>query len=136
MIRVFAVTSILLIAQAVPAFAKKVTLKCQTSISTRYLTFDLDALTVTIDETQGMNLFIAGVGGTYPIQATDEKVTWQNHSNIDPRIPGRFDPRENWSFTYNRYTAKFATYQAPGPHGDGGTILADCVEAPPAPSLR
>jgi hypothetical protein len=134
MIRISIAGLILLVAQAVPAFAERITLKCTNPAgNSRDFTFDTSALTVTVEESQGLNLFVGGIGGTFPIRMTEATVTWQNHSNIDPGIPGKFDPRENWSFTYHRDTAKLDTYQAPGPHGPGGTLVSECVRLPPGP---
>ena len=67
MIRVLVVGSILLIAQAVPAFAEKVSLKC----GDEYFVFDSDAHSVTFRPYRDEIV--------EPARITDAEVTWQHY---------------------------------------------------------
>jgi len=67
MIRVLVIGSMLLIAQAAPAFAEKIYLACSYDSSqyvTTYITFDTDAKTV------------KEPAGTFKARITDDAVTW------------------------------------------------------------
>jgi hypothetical protein len=107
MIRAFCGASILLIAQAVPAFAEKVTLAC--SLGTGFITtyWTIDTVAKTMKEQSG----------TYPAQITDDAVSWYSQKMTN---------------TYNRQTAQISGWMSfnwethqmePTP----------CVRAPPAP---
>ena len=65
MIRVLLVGSSLLIAQATPAFAENITLKC----GSNFWTFDMDAKTVNDPEPDPK-------GSTHPIQVTHDYIYW------------------------------------------------------------
>ncbi len=97
MIRELAIGSILLIAQAVPAFAEIVPLACTDDVdgTTHHIVFDTDAHTVgEIDNPLGNNQ-------TYPMTMTDLQMTW------DFRIPFF---RIYW--TYNRNSGKLTESRA------------------------
>jgi hypothetical protein len=109
MIRVLVIGSMLLIAQAVPAFAEKITLAC--SRGPEYIvlhyTFDLKALTVKDFK-----------GDTFPIQVTDDEVRWRwtgNGPNVVVHV-------------YNRITARLTIYYV---HTEPATIT--CQRAQPGP---
>jgi hypothetical protein len=98
MIRELAIGSILLIAQAVPAFAEIVPLACTNDSDgiAFQIVFDTDALTVTDNN------------HTYPIQMTDLQVTWQFKEY-------GFSPTGLYSyFTYNRNSGKLTESDALG----------------------
>ena len=97
MIRELAIGSILLIAQAVPAFAERVPLACtdDSKGTTHHIVFDTDARTVL--ETD--NPYETG-NNTYPMTMTDLQVTWQftTHSLFPTGL--------NLYWTYNRNSGK------------------------------
>lgn len=100
MIRELAIGSILLIAQAVPAFAEIVPLACtdDSDGTTHHIVFDTDARTVLETNNQ-----------TYPMTMTDLQVTWQ--FTVLP-----FDPIHIY-WTYNRNSGKLtesAARELPG----------------------
>jgi hypothetical protein len=107
-----------LIAQVVPAFAERVTLKCELTglpgwrIS--YFTFDTDALAVEVDV--GWDL----LSGTYRIQMTTAKITWQSKNRRDGSLN---------DFTYNRGTAKMYMEHSRDPNSR--IIVGDCVKMSP-----
>jgi hypothetical protein len=107
MIRVFVVGSILLVAQAVSAFAEKVTLACSqgTGYMTAYYTFDMEAKTVMMPQ-----------GGPYTIQVTDDEIYWKEQHGVFV------------TFVYNRNTARLVTYDPVN-----GNYSIDCHKAPPRP---
>lgn len=75
MIRALGIGSILVIAQAVPAAAEKITLKCGlgAGYSVMYYTIDTNARTVSVDLGAG-----SGLNGTYPAQITEYAVVWES----------------------------------------------------------
>ena len=98
MIRELAIGSILLIAQAVPAFAEIVPLACtdDSKGTTHNIVFDTDARTVLETDNQ-----------TYPMTMTDLQVTWQVTGNIPPwGTPFRV------YWTYNRNSGKLTEMSA------------------------
>jgi hypothetical protein len=108
-----------LIAQVVPAFAARVTLKCDVaSYRTSYFTFDPDALTVEVDV--GWDL----LSGTYRIQMTTAKITWQSKNRRDGSLN---------DFTYNRDTAKMYMEHSGDPNS--AIHVGDCVKFDP-PVIR
>ena len=105
----------LLIAQVVPAFAERVTLKCDVdSYRTSYFTFDTDALTVEVEV--GWDL----LSGTYRIQMTTSKITWQSKNRRDGSLN---------DFTYHRDTAKMYMEHSRDPNS--AIIVGDCVKMSP-----
>jgi len=74
MIRILVTGAILAIAQAVPAFAEKVTLACSlgAGYSVTYLTIDTNAKTVKV------NNGASSISGTYPAQITEDTVVWES----------------------------------------------------------
>ena len=104
-----------LIAQVVPAFAERVTLKCDVdSYRTSYFTFDTDALTVEVEV--GWDL----LSGTYRIQMTTSKITWQSKNRRDGSLN---------DFTYKRDTAKMYMEHSRDPNS--AIIVGDCVKMSP-----
>jgi hypothetical protein len=102
MIRVF-FGVFLLISQAVPAFAEKITLACSHGgdYITLFYTFDLEAKTVADDAPIGT---YAIRKGTYAIEVTEEEIFWR----INP-----YDARR-----YNRNTAQLQLYDRNGAAGN------------------
>ena len=74
MIRVLGFGSILVIAQAVPAFAERVTLACSLGAGyhVEYFTIDTNARTVKVDNGASY------INGTYPVKITEDAVVWQS----------------------------------------------------------
>ena len=112
MIKGFFVASVCLFAQAIPAFAEKVTLACSyDSIQyvTQYLTIDTDAQTV------------KDPYGTFRAQITDDSVTWDSHTgrNVYKRQSAL------WSFNGAGVDYPGELVRAAGP--------VPCVKAPPQP---
>jgi hypothetical protein len=97
MIRELAIGSILLIAQAIPAFAEIVPLACtdDSDGTTHHIVFDTDARTVL--ETNNH---------TYPMTMTDLQVTWQ--VTLPPPVPIPLN------YTYNRNSGKLTESHAFG----------------------
>jgi hypothetical protein len=96
MIRELAIGSILLIAQAVPAFAEIVPLACtdDSDGTTHHIVFDTDARTVgEIDNPLATN------NQTYPMTMTDLQMTWQFTTNF-------FGLAKYLYWTYNRNSGK------------------------------
>jgi hypothetical protein len=111
-IRVLFVGSILLIAQAVPALAEKVTLVCSLGPGyvTAYFTFDLAAKTVKHNST-----------GTFAIRVTDDEISWNSHG-----YKGEWSDR--WlASIYNRQTTQLTIYEPNGPD------TMTCQRAPSGP---
>jgi len=88
MIRAFGIGSILVIAQAVPAFAEKVTLKCGlgAGYSVMYYTIDTIAKTVSVD--LGAS---SGLNGTYRAQITEYGVVWESRGPDGKMYTARYD---------------------------------------------
>lgn len=112
LMRAFFSGSILLIAQAAPAFAEKVTLKCSNGQGGAIMYFTIDTVAKTMTETANNQVF-----GTYPAKITNDAVTW-----ISSKMRGTYDRHtglvSNW-MTFNGYTKMYET--------------ASCVRAPAAP---
>ena len=95
-IRVLFVGSVLLVAQAVPALAEKITLACSLGPGyvTTYFTFDLAAKTVKH----------GGGGGTFATRVTDDEISWKSHGYIAERS-------DLWlATTYDRLTGQLTIY--------------------------
>lgn len=86
MVRGFFGGAMLLIAQAVPAAAEKVTLGC--SLGPGYVTFYITIDTVAKTVKENSNAY---TGGPFPAQITDDAVTWHSHNmlSIYNRISAR-----------------------------------------------
>ena len=113
MIREFAIGSILLIAQAVPAFAEIVPLACTSDRITIHIVFDTDARTVTETDNH-----------TYPMQMTDLQVTWQWQAQEPTPVLS--------SATYNRNSGQLTESHAAGSGSSGifwgaGNVNYTCV---------
>jgi hypothetical protein len=109
MIRELAIGSILLIAQAVPAFAEIVPLACTNDSdgTTEHIVFDTDARTVL--ETNNH---------TYPMTMTDLQVTWQFTDY-------GFSPTGLYLYwTYNRNSGKLTESRALGISSSSFTMPA------------
>jgi hypothetical protein len=100
MIRELAIGSILLIAQAVPAFAEIVPLACTSDRITIHIVFDTDARTVTETDNH-----------TYPMQMTDLQVTWQWQAQEPTPVLS--------SATYNRNSGQLTESHAAGSGSSG-----------------
>jgi hypothetical protein len=124
MIRAFAFGSILLIAQAIPAFAERVTVKCEVpGIHTDFYTFDTDALTVLVD--YYFDIDHNAVSGTYKIQITTAEIKWQ----VSNRRTGNL-----MSFDYHRDTARLFIFIGPDEYRSREYIWAgDCIKVPQGP---
>jgi hypothetical protein len=113
-LRLWVVATVCLFAQAVPAFAEKVTLACSydSNHQTAYLTIDTDTKTV------------KDAYGTFQAQITDDLVTWYSTSYGDGRN------------VYNRQSALWYSNGA-GFDYQGEVVRAGgpvpCVRAPPRP---
>ena len=106
MTRGFVIGLVLLIAQAVPAFAEKITLACSSGPGyvTNFWTFDLNAKTVK-DPEWDRN------GNTHPIQVTDDEIYWSAGGG---------------KRTYNRNTSQLTIYEE-------ASVTLSCQRAPRGP---
>lgn len=113
MIRVLGIGSILVIAQAIPAFAEKVTLACSLGpgYSVSYLTIDTIAKTVTDSSVKEHT-------GTYPAQITENDVVWEA-----PGITGHV-----YRSRYDRQRNGYCGWQT---NGCNGSDITPCVRAAP-----
>ena len=110
MIRVLVIGSTLLITQAVPAFAEKITLACTNrSDHNKYtVIFDMDAHTV-----------MEGTA-SWPVRITDAEVVWQEPWGSTGAIE---------SNNYNRETSQLHFSVPRGASMKGFDVIADCVRA-------
>jgi hypothetical protein len=124
MIRALALGSILLIAQALPAWAERVTIKCEVpSLHLDYYTFDTDALTVLVE--YNFDVDHNAVSGTYSIRLTVAEIKWQ----VRNRRSG-----DLMSFNYHRDTAKMFIFFGPDGYESQSYIWAgDCTKVPRGP---
>jgi hypothetical protein len=88
MIGTLGLGSILIIAQAVPAFAEKVTLKCGNGAgyAVMYYTIDTIAKTVSVNLGASNNL-----NGTYPARITEDGVVWESRGPNGKMYTARYD---------------------------------------------
>ena len=113
MVRAFFGGSILLIAQAVPAFAEKITLACSYGGNTVTSYITIDTVAKTVKES------IWTTTDTYPARITDDAITW-------------YSRKHNMSGTYNRQTRQLSNWMS----FNGVTHAFDpvpCARAPAAP---
>jgi hypothetical protein len=124
MIRVAAVVSILLVGSMLPAFADRITIKCEVpGLHIDYYTFDTTALTVAVYYTYDTDS--NAVNGTYDVRMTPAEITWQ-HKNARSG--------DLMSFRYDRDTAKMFIFFGPEGYRSRNKIWAgDCVRAPTGP---
>lgn len=109
MIRVAGIGAILMIAQAVPAFAEKVTLACSygAGYHVGYLTIDTNARTVIDDQGPGPK-------GPWPTQITEYRVTWEEKARDGTMFRAEYD-------------RKRASYCGMGTNGCAGGDRVPCV---------
>jgi hypothetical protein len=75
MIRALGIGSILVVVQAVPAFAEKVTLKCGNGAGYSVMYYTIDTIAKTVSVNLGAS---SGLNGTYPAQITEYAVVWES----------------------------------------------------------
>ena len=117
MIRSLVAAAILLVVQAVPAFAEKVTLACSRDSAqyvTIYLTINSETKTVEMSDSYGHAY------GTFPAQITDGSVSWA----MKVHYTGATNSSITFNPVYNRHTAILSG----GPDFNGAVV--PCTRAP------
>jgi hypothetical protein len=114
-IRVLGIGSILVIAQAVPVFAEKVTLACSLGAGyhVNYLTIDTNAKTVIDDHGTGYK-------GPYPAQIAEYTVVWEE------KAPSG----EMYHAEYDRKRASYCGWGTNGCAGDRVFCVRDTAPRP------